>query len=368
MIHHRVALLAALALLVAGCSGGGGRTEDRSNRNEHRGSLALSDLRVARDAATGALSVSLRTFEAWPSDLLAVTGPNRLDVLFDTDADREEEAVARVVFVDGTLRVFLTSPGVDEREVPVVRPDGRTVAFALSGDSVLARSENLGVAALSGVPPAGSECEDACIKRLPEHGWATPSVLAGFTCTQVIGFSQTRQWYPQFETLAGDDRWQLMWSPGAVIEYWGSPAFGGWSHRIDSPCRDRSSDPDRVVLTISGLLHGGPSEWSNEIRQAIATIKSKYPELEQILLQPVIGGPDGEICFVGGDPVRASVNYPVIVQAIASVVGGDVRAGASPDAAACSDYLDAKGHLTSEAAIVVGRELAGYYAAVEGTT
>lgn len=360
MIRHPAALLAVLMLLLAGCSDGGERAERRSNQNDYRGSLALSDLRVVRDAETDSVSVTLRTFQAWASHLLAPTGPDRVDVLFDTDADGAEDAVARVVFVDGALRAVLTSSGVDERDVPVARPDSRTLAFSLPSDSLLAETE-VAVAAVSSVRSVGSPCSRICSSRLPQRGWMRPTVFGGFTCTQVIGFSQTRQWYRAFETTAADDRWQLVWAPSAVIQYWAMPAFGGWTHRIDSPCRDGSSNPDRVILTISGLLDEDPADWASDIRQAIDTVRSKYPDIEQILLQPVVGGPDSTVCFVGGDPVRASVNHPVIVKAIESLVGGDVDAGAFPEVAACSDYVDAKGHLTSEGAVAVGGEVAGYY-------
>jgi hypothetical protein len=367
MNRRLIGVVAALALLLAGCSEGGRRAEP-SNRDEPRGALALRDLRVMRDEQTGALSVSLRMVEAWAPSMLAAGGPNRLDVLFDTDGDREEDAVARVVSVDGTLRAFLTASGAVEHEVLVVRPDARSVAFSVSRDSLLAETERVGVAALSLFRSEGSPCGDVCRDRFPEEGWISPIDVVGFVCTQVVGFSQTREWYRYFEEVADNDRWQLVWAPGARVQYWGDPEFGGWSHRIDSPCTVGSSDPDRVVLTISGGFQRDPSRWAHEIRDAIATLRSKYPGLQQILLQPVVGGPEGEVCSVDGEPVRASVNHPVIVRAIASVVGGDVRAGASPEVAACSDYLDAKGHLTSDAAVSLGRILAEYYAAIDGAT
>ncbi len=172
-----------------------------------------------------------------------------------------------------------------------------------------------------------------------------------FKCTMVIGFSQTRQWFSDvtdFEEVVGNDKWELLWQKGAAIDRWADPNFSGWNKSIDSPCGENPNSPDRILLTISGSTNSDPTWWANEIRAAITVIRDKYPSVRQIILQPVIGGPDDGECFFNGQKVRASVNHPVIDQAISMVVGGDVVAGMSPEVISCDDFRDAKGHIKSQ--------------------
>lgn len=187
-----------------------------------------------------------------------------------------------------------------------------------------------------------------------------------YACTQVIGFSQTRQWFTggngQFEAVAGDDEWQLLWRSGAEIQLWANPDFSGWSEPLVSPCTVGSDSPDRVVLTISGSETPDAGQWAQWIGDALATIEIKIPAAEQIVLQPVVGGPMHALCpLQGGGWIRASVNHPYIDQAIGMVVGGKVVTGASPEVASCADYQQDIGHLVADAEGTVGAAIGGFY-------
>ena len=192
----------------------------------------------------------------------------------------------------------------------------------------------------------------------------TASAL-GSSCTQVIGFSQTMQWYadaPDFEATVGDDQWQLLWNLGAGVDSWADPGYVGWSIPVVSPCTSASANPDRIVFTISGEPRS-PSAWAVAIDAAVTTIRDKYPALSEVALQPVVGGPGHQVCPApGGGDVRASASHPDIDQGIAMVVGGDVVAGASPEVGACDDYEDALGHLTQTARGPMGATIGEYYA------
>jgi len=188
-----------------------------------------------------------------------------------------------------------------------------------------------------------------------------------FACTHVIGFSPTRQWFldsPAFQSKVGDDRWQLLWNEGGGVEQWARPVYPGWSRPIDSPCADRSSDPDRVIFTIASLqLPLDPNAYAPQIQAVIAIIRQRYPEANPIVLQTVVGGPGGTQCANGhGAVVRSSAMQPVIVQAIKMVAGGDIIAGAVPDVVSCTDYADHSGHLEPDAIGPIGTEIAGFYA------
>lgn len=182
------------------------------------------------------------------------------------------------------------------------------------------------------------------------------------TCTMVIGFSQTQDWYRAgtFEQILPDGQWQLLGQGGAAIQLWADPAYEGWSSMMYSPCTTGS--PDRAVLTITGQGRS-VEQWMTDIAAAAATTRAKFPSILEVILQPVVGGPDHAVCEFGGEPVRAAENHPVIDQAIAQLVAGsaELRAGFSPEVRTCADFGDAIGHLVDSANGPVGAEIATFY-------
>jgi len=193
------------------------------------------------------------------------------------------------------------------------------------------------------------------------------SQSSGFTCTHVIGFSQTREWYldgTTFEPIVGDAQWQLLWANGASIDLWADPNFSGWFQPLNSACAQGSSNPDRALLTIGWATCttcDDPNLWAYYIRGTIANIRSKYPNVRLIMLQPEIGGPNNGLCTYQGAVVKASSNHPYIDQAIAQVVGGDVIAGDSPEVRTCDDYVDNVGHLQPSAKGPIGTNIGNFY-------
>ena len=188
-------------------------------------------------------------------------------------------------------------------------------------------------------------------------------------CTQVIGFSQTEQWYRgghAFESMVDDARWQLLWNQLAGIGLWADPGYAGWSNAPYSPCTNGSTNPDRVILTITRSPDLPPqptaADYVPDIRAAIANMRAKYPAVRQIILQPVVGGPHHEVCHVDGRPVRASVNHPIIDDAISLVIGGDVVRGYSPEVSTCAEYKDDLGHLVGRGASELIARIGSYYA------
>lgn len=172
-----------------------------------------------------------------------------------------------------------------------------------------------------------------------------------FTCTLVLGFSQTNQWYTgaTFEPTVGSDGWEMIYDDGASIDHYGDPNDPVWALSPVSPCVANASAPDRIVLNISGSYSADVEGWVSDIQAAINVIRVKYPSVQQIVLLPVVGGPAGYSQCVdpgSGQIVRASYNAPYIAQAIDILVTADVYAGPHPEVAQCADYADAIGHLT----------------------
>ncbi|MCA9491782.1 MAG: hypothetical protein KC621_17745 [Myxococcales bacterium] len=186
----------------------------------------------------------------------------------------------------------------------------------------------------------------------------------------MIGYSQVGMpdggWFVTgevFEAIVDDDHWQLLWNSGGGVDRWQDPSYEGWSQPIQSPCSEGSDAPDRVLLSVSGPYGEDEQAWLDAILATIDEIESRMPSVEEIVLQPVVGGPGEQACpSSGGGAVRASWQHSHIDAAIAMAVGGEVTAGASPEVADCTDYADGLGHLVPEAAEAIAAELGAYYA------
>ncbi len=197
-----------------------------------------------------------------------------------------------------------------------------------------------------------------------------------FARTRVIGFSQVGQprggWFVAggvFESIVDDDRWELLWHGGAGVDRWRNPDYVGWSRPLVSAC-PTDVPPDRVVLVISGPFGDDEAQWETAIRDTLATIAAKLPSVRHVVLQPVVGGPEGQPCPApdgSGRAVRASQQQPHIVNAIQRVVatpdlaGVDVSLGYVPQLDDCAGFADRLGHLTPEAARAVAARVARYY-------
>jgi hypothetical protein len=166
------------------------------------------------------------------------------------------------------------------------------------------------------------------------------------------------------------------------VDYWADSGADAWTNppvqttctdssigltALCSPCAQGSTAPDRVLFTITLQDYESDVQvWAQKIRAAIATIRLRHPQVRQIVLQAVVGGPMGAVCPVPTQPlgVRASYNHPYIDQAIALVVGDapDLVAGYSPEVQSCTDYADDVGHLTTTGRARAGLAIGGYYA------
>jgi hypothetical protein len=207
------------------------------------------------------------------------------------------------------------------------------------------------------------------VRPSPTIAPVSPAPPSPFACTVVIGFSQTSQWYKEgFESQVEDASWQLFFHDGAGISTWANPDSGMWTRaELYSPCAERSADPDRVLLTVSEAEYlDDASAWQAFIEQAVQTIRAKYPGATSIILQPVVGGPDGARCDHNGVTVRATFNQPYIEQAIQAVAHDDphVEAGFVPQVRTCDDYRDDIGHLEPEAKAPIAAEIGAYYRGV----
>lgn len=209
------------------------------------------------------------------------------------------------------------------------------------------------------------------------YGAFATAVVGGFACTQVLGFSQSMQWYagrsftahvdensrPDLSALSPDaflPGWQGRFLMGAAVERWTDPDFPGWSgaNRLvhETPAHCERDEAGRVVFNVSGADRS-PQAWTAAVDSVAALIPVKFPAVREIVMQPVVGAPEGECT-----DVRAARNHPVIVEGIRRAADrGRITAGPSPRVAGCDQFSDALGHLTVEGAEQVRRTLREHY-------
>ena len=196
---------------------------------------------------------------------------------------------------------------------------------------------------------------------MPAAGAATAPGATTFTCTEVLGFSQTRNWFRGFQIDLGNARYQLLQSTNGGLK-WQDPNFSGWDNPLISPCTQGSRDPDRIIDNISWRQNvTDVAFYVREIRDEVATIRNLYPGTD-IVLQAVIGGPNDSTC----SGVHTAIVHPAVEAAIAQVVASDPGLSAplgpeEPEVARCSDFRDDIGHLIDAQKDPMGRFIASFY-------
>ena len=199
----------------------------------------------------------------------------------------------------------------------------------------------------------------------------------GFSCTQVLGFSQSMEWYaglsvrdlrrrgtrPDLSALAPDaylPGWQGRFFMGAAVEEWRDPEYPGWSgaHRRahETPAHCGRDEIDRVVFNVSGTARS-PDAWAGAVDSVADLIRSKFPAVRRVVMQPVVGAPEGKCT-----DVQAARTHLAVVEGIRRAADrGGITAGPSPKVASCDQFSDDLGHLTEEGAGHVRRILREHY-------
>ena len=178
---------------------------------------------------------------------------------------------------------------------------------------------------------------------LPLTALPTPTAHAA-TCTRVLGFLQTNQWFTGgFEGYLPSADWEMLYENGATIEDYADPGATVWSATVRSPAC--AGAPDRVVLNITGDYNSIASDWVTKISAAIPVIQAKYPSATTIVLQPPVGGPGYAVCPDGASTNKSTYNAPPIAQAIDTLVAPGIESGARPEVHDCADFATINGAL-----------------------
>jgi hypothetical protein len=114
-------------------------------------------------------------------------------------------------------------------------------------------------------------------------------------------------------------------------------------------------------------------DWKAYTAAAIANIRSKYPNVRLIYLQPNLGGPGRAVCPDNGslsgtnaesqaNGIRCTFSSPKVISALATLCTGNVRMGWLGQAGACADFSDWAGHLNTTPRTTLGQAMATHYA------
>lgn len=296
--------------------------------------------------------------------------------------DSEHVYRGRSAILEGFLRAYLEAPAGEDGPETEIRVDGVVVGE--------------GVVTLAGryTNPAGAAgIYGNTWERQDDGSWKlTISVMTfeagdgaraagrarqGFACTQVLGLSQSLEWFGglSLETIAdgagsaklpglkqGDflPAWQGRFYPGASVEDWMDPEHPGWfgpsARARETPAHCPREEVERVVFNVSGAPRS-PDAWAEAVDSVAAVVRAKFPAVRRVVMQPVVGAPEGEC-----RDVRAARNHPGIAEGIRRAAGrGAVTAGPEPKVAACDQFRDALGHLTEEGAERVRAVLRDHY-------
>lgn len=200
-----------------------------------------------------------------------------------------------------------------------------------------------------------------------------------FSCTQVLGFSQSLEWYGGLslsDFMAGESPpdldpgtflpgWQGAFYMGASIEKWLDPGFPAWTdndittHGATAHCR--REQVDRVIFNVSGPERS-VKEWANAVESVARRIRKAFPAVRKIVMQPAVGAPDCQ-CH----DVLAARNHSDIARGIRlAAKRNGITAGPEPKLEDCSHYRDPLGHLTKDGAKHVHGRLKAHYRAALG--
>ena len=193
---------------------------------------------------------------------------------------------------------------------------------------------------------------------------------SSFSCTEVLGFSQSMEWFGGFSLAATRGgvpvlqsgvflpAWQGRFQFGAAVELWRDADYEGWEGRFRNPSRCDRATVDRVLFNVSGAARDLEA-WVDDVAAVVEVIRDKYPLARQVVLQPVVGAQPQEC-----QEVRAAQNHPTIVEAIDRVAlasDGSIVAGLAPKVTDCGQFSDRLGHLSAAGALSVKESLVEYY-------
>lgn len=167
MGRRSVALVTmALVLAVAGPA----VATQLSDPDDVSGKLDVMTVAGRKADASAPLKIRIETYENWAAGLLRESRPNRVWVLFNTDADAEREYVGVITSSGGKLWLSITGEGSAFEPLRVRHPNGHTLKTTIPGDAPMNPEGTVRIAAKSRFSD-DADCSEACRDRAPNGGW-----------------------------------------------------------------------------------------------------------------------------------------------------------------------------------------------------
>jgi hypothetical protein len=140
--------------------------------NKARGPLDLHQLSGTKHDATAPLTIEIFTYGSWAKSLLAIDGPNRLNVLFQIDKDPKVDFTGEIFFRNTRLHMRITTTGgAFVRLLRVSHPRGDLVRTTIPR-GLPNPDGNLRIAATMTYRSGAGVCSATpCQDRIPGRGW-----------------------------------------------------------------------------------------------------------------------------------------------------------------------------------------------------
>jgi hypothetical protein len=184
-----------------------------------------------------------------------------------------------------------------------------------------------------------------------------------FACTELVGLWVASQWWDSFEKGVDNVHWQFTFQHHGYLELFADPASPYWANAVSSKCTTGAAMPDRVVFLPFSLSLNTLEQWTTNLTQLVATMKTKFPGLKRIELMTTLRSPGNMPCANDTDP--NTVVPPYVDQAIETVAagsGGLVTVGPKIELTNC-DWWAGGTDLTGAGNTGAGQLLATYYQA-----
>jgi hypothetical protein len=175
-----------------------------------------------------------------------------------------------------------------------------------------------------------------------------------YVCTQIMGVSVTGDWFGAgFESGIDGGRWQTLWRTHAFLDLWADPESDLWSMKPQSPCAQRSDDPDRVIFTGVQWEYKTRAAWQEKLSAVVGVIRTKYPGVRRIDLLTMLRGPGNRTC--GSDMTVVPPYVDEAVDAVAAGRPGLVFAGPRVETPSCDVFVKGGPHFTDAGMATVAR-------------
>jgi hypothetical protein len=202
------------------------------------------------------------------------------------------------------------------------------------------------------------------------------SSTKNYTCNLVLGLDSTNEWFTNgFENQVPNDKWEMIYHHPGYVEDWESASDAVYSTAITSACAMNSTSPDRILLNLfpdssdtSTTKLVDKDTWVTGLKNAIATLKTKYPNVKRIDLCTMMRAPGNMACDSTNAVGSAIPQYED--DAIAAVVAASsgtpqITAGPKLEATSCTIFQAGGPHFTSTAGMQAAAKIYGDYYSAE---